>query len=137
MKIADMIKLGVKGFKPSDIKTINESGIDTESIINLAENGYSVTDVSELITLAQASAETLQPGNVGQADPQVPADHPGTEGAKQDDDYKEKFKAQEVELENLKKQLEAAQNRNSQLNLGGSEPKDNRTTVQEIFKNIY
>ena len=66
MKIADMIKLGVKGFKPSDIKTINESGIDTESIINLAENGYSVTDVSELISLAQTSAESLQPGNEGQ-----------------------------------------------------------------------
>lgn len=136
MKLADMIKLGVKGFKPSDIKTINESGIDTDAIISLAENGYSAGDVSELITLAQTNAESLQPGNDGQADPQEPADHSGDEGAKQDD-YIEKINAQEKELTRMRQMLEAAQAQNSQRNLGGNEPKNNRKAVQEIFRNIY
>ena len=136
MKLAEMIKLGVKGFKPSDIRMINDSGIDTDTIINLAENGYSAGDVSELITLAQESAESVQPGNMEQADPQEPADHSGDEGAKQDD-YIEKINAQEMELTKMKKMLEAAQTQNSQKNLGGSEPKDNRKEVQEIFRQIY
>ena len=33
MKLTDMIKMGMKGFKPSDIKQINESGISTEEVI--------------------------------------------------------------------------------------------------------
>ena len=36
MKLTDMIKMGMKGFKPSDIKQINESGIPTEEVIKLA-----------------------------------------------------------------------------------------------------
>ena len=62
MKLTDMIKMGMKGFKPSDIKQINESGISTEEVIKLAESGYSVSEVNELISLADKEPE-VQPGN--------------------------------------------------------------------------
>lgn len=135
MKLTDMIKLGIKGFKPAEIKQLNGSGIDTDEIIKLAENGYSVGEINELITLS-AESEEVQPGNEGQQDTHGPEENAGDKGAKQDD-YIEKINAQEKEIAGLKKTLEAVQNQNASKNLGAAEPKDPRKELQEIFKSIY
>ena len=135
MKIAEMIKLGVKGFKPSDIKQINESGIGTDEIISLAENGYSAKDVNELITLAQESG-AVQPGHDEPIAAQEPAQLSGHEGEKTVYDNEE-IKAKDAEIEKLKKTLEAVQNQNSSRNLGPAEQKDPREEIREIFKGIY
>ena len=140
MNIAEMIKLGVKGFKPSDIRSINESGVDTKDIISLAESGYKVADVNELIAFARENAEPkaeppiVQPEPTG-AQPQGPADAPvpGDKNA----DYDKQLADQSAEIENLKKQLAAAQVKNSQQNLGSAEPVNPRQAVQNIFKQIY
>ena len=136
MKLADMIKLGVNGFKPADIKQLTGSGVSTDEIINLAKSGYSVADINELISLS-GTDESLQPGNDGSADPDGPKDLPGNEGAGSENDYIEKIKTQEQELANLKKTLEAVQNQNASRNLGSADPEDPRQKVQEIFKGIY
>ena len=135
MKIAEMIKLGVKGFKPSDIKQINESGIATDEIISLAENGYSASDVNELITLARESG-AVQPGNDEPKAAQEPAQLSGHEGEQAAYDNEE-LKAKDAEIEKLKKTLEAVQNQNSSRNLGPAEQKDPREGIREIFKGIY
>lgn len=135
MKIADMIKLGVKGFKPADIRQINDSGIDTDSIINLAQNGYSAKDVNELITLAKES-ELLQPGN-DEPDTQGLAGAQGNEGEPAGDDYKQKAESQEQEIQKLKEQLKIAQSQNAQKNLGSAEPVNPREEVKEAFRQIY
>ena len=135
MKIAEMIKLGVHGFKPSDIKQINGSGIATDEIISLAENGYSVNDVNELITLAQESG-AVQPGNDEPTAAQEPAQLSGNEGEKAVYNNEE-IKAKDAEIEKLKATLARVQNQNSTRNLGPTEPKDPRKEIQEIFKGIY
>ena len=135
MKIAEMIKLGMHGFKPSDIKQINGSGIATDEIISLAENGYSVNDVNELITLAQESG-AVQPGNDEPKDAQEPAQLSGNEGEKAVYNNEE-IKAKDAEIEKLKATLALVQNQNSTRNLGPAEPKDPRKEIQEIFKGIY
>ena len=136
MNILDMVRLGVSGFKPADIKKINESGINSDDIISLAKNGYSAADVNELISMASQEAEKVQPGHDERADQQGPADPSGHEGDKEAE-YIEKLKAQEAELEKMKKTLEAVQNQNSQRNLGGTEPQDSLEKVHEIFKTLY
>ena len=73
MKAIDMIKLATKGFKPSEIKKINEKGIDTEQIIQLSDAGYSVNDVDDLINMIgdipdDNPTDTADPGN----DPGIP-----------------------------------------------------------------
>lgn len=136
MKLSEMLKLGFKGFKPSDIKTINESGINTDEVIKLAESGYSIADVNELISLA-GNDESVQPGNEAPADQQGPVDHAGSEGEESENNYNEKLSAQSQEIESLKAQLKAVQLQNSTRNLGGAEPKDPRKEVQEIFRQIY
>lgn len=135
MKIAEMIKLGAKGFKPSDIRELGASGMSTDDVIKLAENGYSVADVRELINLA-GSEETVQPGNEEPTERQGPAALSGYTGEDQDD-YKEKLKAQEDELARLRRSLETLQQENSRRNLGGAEPKPNREKVQDIFRQLY
>ena len=134
MKLTDMIKMGMKGFKPSDIKQINESGIPTEEVIKLAENGYSVSEVNELISMADKEPE-VQPGNSEQNNPSGPVPKSsGTEGEKTSEDI---VQEKESEIENLKKQLQAAQLQNTQRNLGPADPQNNEDKVKEIFKQIY
>lgn len=140
MNIAEMIKLGMKGFKPSDIRSINESGIETKDIISLAENGYKAADVNELIAFAKENAKqtaeqpVVQPETSGD-EPQGPADHTDTGAGNVD--YDTQLAEQNTEIANLKKQLAAAQRANSQRNLGSAEPVNPRSAVQEAFKQIY
>lgn len=134
MKLTDMIKMGMKGFKPSDIKQINESGIPTEEVIKLAENGYSVSEVNELISMADKEPE-VQPGNSekNKASGPVP-ESSGTKGEKTSEDI---VQEKESEIENLKKQLQAAQLQNTQRNLGPADPQSAEDKVKEIFKQLY
>ena len=140
MNIAEMIKLGVKGFKPSDIRSINDSGIDTKDIISLAESGYKAADVNELIAFAKESAETKAEQPVVQPvsqelEPHGPADTPAQGEDKTD--YDKQLADQSAEIAKLKQQLAAAQKANSQQNLGSTEPVNPRQAVQNIFKEIY
>lgn len=134
MKLTDMIKMGMKGFKPSDIKQINESGIPTEEVIKLAENGYSVSEVNELISMADKEPE-VQPENSEQNNASGPVpESSGTEGEKTSEDT---VQEKESEIENLKKQLQAAQLQNTQRNLGPADPQSAEDKVKEIFKQLY
>ena len=136
MKLTDMIRLGVKGFKPAEIKQLNGSGIETDEIIKLAENGYSLADINELITLS-GDEKKVQPGNEGdKQDAHGPEQNAGHEGDKQDD-YIEKINSQEKEIAELKKTLQEVQNKNASSNLGPADQKDPRKELQEIFKSIY
>lgn len=135
MKLTDMIKLGMKGFKPAEIKQLNSSGIASDEIIKLAENGYTLTEINELITLSGDEKE-VQPGNEGEQETHGPEQTAGNEG-EQHYDYIEKINSQEKEISELRKTLEAVQNKNASSNLGKEDPKDPRKELQEIFKSIY
>lgn len=132
MKLSEMIKLGLNGLKPADIKEINEAGISTDDAISLTKNGYSIADMKELITLA-GTEEEVQPGNEEQKEPQGPAVSSEHEGEKGNDD---KLKAQEDEIEKLKTALKQVQEQNTSRNLGIVQ-EDPDQKLKEIFKGIY
>ena len=134
MKLTDMIKMGIKGFKPSDIKQINESGISTEEVIKLAESGYSVSEVNELISLADKEPG-VQPGNSEQNNASGPVpESSGTDGEKTSEDIAQE---KDSEIEKLKQQLATAQAANTQRNLGPADPQSAEDQVKEIFKQLY
>lgn len=134
MKLTDMIKMGIKGFKPSDIKQINESGISTDEVIKLAESGYSVSEVNELISLADKEPE-VQPGNSEQNNASGPVpESSGTDGEKTSEDI---VQEKDSEIEKLKQQLATAQAANTQRNLGPADPQSAEDQVKEIFKQLY
>lgn len=132
MKLSEMIKLGLNGLKPADIKGINEAGISTDDAISLTKNGYSIADMKELITLA-GTEEEVQPGNEVTTEQQGPAEPTENEGAKGNDD---KLKAQESEIEKLKTALKQMQEQNTTRNLGTVQ-EDPDQKLKEIFKGIY
>lgn len=133
MKLSEMIKLGLNGLKPSDIKEINEAGISTDDAISLTKNGYSIADMKELITLA-GTEEQVQPGNEEpkiQQGPAEPSEHEGDNG---NDD---KLKAQESEIEKLKTTLKQMQEQNTTRDLGKTPVQSPDDKVKEIFRGIY
>lgn len=136
MKFAEMIKLGMKGFKPSDIKQINEAGIATDDVIKLAESGYSMTDVNELIALA-GTQETVQPGNNEENKQEgLPAVSQDTK-VNAGEDTDELLKQKDQQLEEQRKLIEKLQNNNSQKQLADTPKKDQQEELRNIFRSIY
>ena len=136
MGLADFIKLGSMGFKPSEIRELNKQGISTNEVAQLAENGYSVAEINELISLSGTDEKTTAgiQGADEQSGPIVP---PANDGEKASADYKEALDAAQKEAEELKKKLLIAQEQNSRRNLGSVEQTTNREKVQEAFRGLY
>ena len=91
MKLTDSIKLAVKGYKPADIKRLDESGLDTDTILALSGAGYTVNDVDELINIASKGPEQQEPPK--EPEGKMPDNPDGQSGADDPDnvDYKQKF----------------------------------------------
>lgn len=144
MGLADYIKLGSLGFKPSEIKEFTKNqNITMSEIISLAESGYSAADINELISL-NGAGESDTAGTQGADDRLGLNDPPEIDGARASADYKEQLEAaqkeaaqKEKEAEELKAKLLAAQQLNASRNLGGEPAKTNREQVQEAFRGLY
>lgn len=133
MKLSEMIKLGLNGLKPSDIKEINEAGISTDDAISLTKNGYSIADMKELITLA-GTEEQVQPGNEVTTIQQGPAEPTEDKGDNGNDDI---LKDRESEIEKLKTTLKEMQEQNTTRDLGTVPVQSPDDKVKEIFRGIY
>lgn len=130
MELLNAIKLGTMGFKPSDIKQFNESGIDSEQVIELAKAGYKAEDVSELIKLA-----SMEPKPEPPTPPATLPDDAGKEAgetkAQEDIDKLRK------ELEEEKAKLVTLQKQNAQKNLGPDKTETPRQTFQNALRSLY
>jgi DNA-binding transcriptional MerR regulator len=127
MELLNMVKLGTMGFKPADIKQLNASGIESEQIIELAKAGYQVTDVNELIKLAQEEPKP-KPEEKPAAEPEKPAE---PAGAKDELDDKQKLEDAMKQLEEQKAIISKLQEKNAQKDLG----QPNTETPESIFRN--
>lgn len=126
MELLNMVKLGTMGFKPADIKQLNASGIESEQIIELAKAGYQVTDVNELIKLAQ---EDPKPKPEDKPD-EKPDNPPETAGAENKPDNKALEDALR-QLEEQKAIITKLQEKNAQKDLGTPQT----TTPADAFRN--
>ena len=129
------LKLAMKGFKPADIRRINEAGIDHESIIAMSEQGYTVKDVDELIKLASEEPGTTAGGN-GQEnkEPEKPAE---TKPEPDTVNYKEENEKLKKELAESQETLKRIQDQNASKDLGGGETEDPNKAVQAAFMGLY
>lgn len=135
MDILKVIKLGTHGFKPADIKAINESGIDTDDVIKLAESGYSVNDVNELITLTkEENTESIRRDDVAV----VPDNTDSIAREESKVDYTKELAEKNAEIEKLTKQVSMLQNANANRDRSGQlNIKSPRESLQEAIANIY
>lgn len=134
MELTKILKLGTMGFKPDDIKKIKSSGIETDEIIKLAENGYTVKDVNELITLTQETAVEVQPGNDAE---QLEPEPQGTEGDTSKPDYKKDLEESRKENEDLRATVRKLQEQNAYKNLGPVEQESHEEQFKKALSTLY
>ena len=130
MELMNMLKLGTMGFKPADIKQINAAGIETDQSVELAKSGYAVSDVNELIKLAQEPSQT-PPEETPKAQPEKPETPP--EKSEQDD----KIAKLEKALEEANSTIKKIQFDNASKDLGAGNTKSPRELVQESLRQLY
>ena len=131
MELAKTIKLATLG-----IKKVSESGINSDDLIKLAENGYSVADVDELITLTQQEPEKTTPENNPDSNT-VPDESTVKTSEDASIKYKEELDASAAKIKELESKIKAIQNENAGKSLNSTPAKTPREQVQEIFKQIY
>lgn len=131
MELVNMLKLGTMGFKPADIKQINAAGIETDQIVELAKSGYAVSDVNELIKLAQEPSQT-PPEEAPKAQPETPKETP-PEKSEHDDKLEQLQKA----LDEANAKIKQIQSDNASKNLGAGDVKSPRDLVRESLRNLY
>ena len=136
MKLTDTIKLATMGYKPADIKRLSESDIPDDQIIKLAESGYSVKDVDELISLTQEQNRVVQPEPTAPTEPE-PASAPDPKGEPAAIDYKELFEKQSKELEETKQKLSGLQQDLTHRNLGGAPQERPESQFKKSLMAIY
>ena len=138
MKLTDSIKLAVKGYKPADIKRLDESGLDTETILQLSGAGYSVTDVDELINIASDGRKAEGSNNdVSNTDEPDNNDTSNKDEKSDDVDYKKMFEESQKMLTESQELVKKLQDMNASKNLGGASVKSPRELVDEALKNLY
>lgn len=137
MKLTDSIKLAVKGYKPADIKRLDESGLDTDTILALSGAGYTVNDVDELINIASKGPEQQEP----QKEPgeKMPDNSTGQDGADNPDDvdYKQKLADTMKLLEESQQTIKKLQEQNASKSLQTPEQKTPKQMVDDALRNLY
>lgn len=135
MKAIDIIKLATKGIKPSNIKRINEKGIDTDQIIKLSDAGYSVNDIDDLIDMIENTGtdatDSPDPANEQQNPDNTTVDKKD-EVHTDNSDKKETSK----EVDELKKQLATVQNQLASKDLSGGKVESPEDNFKEALRNL-
>lgn len=113
MKISEMLTLATKGYSAADIKAVAELSKETPEVLELAKTGLKVSDLNDLVALADA----------GEAEPD-------TKGASQEPgesdptpDYKTLYEDQKKKIEELEATVSKIQKDNAR--------KDNSDHVED------
>ena len=138
MKLTDTIKLATKGYKPADIKRLSESGLDTDTILQLSGAGYSVNDVDELIKIASDEPGQGAAANNTEDVKNEPENSSGNADEKPDDmDYKQMFEESQKMLKESQDLVSKLQEMNASKNLSGDKIKTPKELVDDAIRNLY
>lgn len=107
MKISEMLTLATKGYSAADIKAVAELSKETPEILELAKTGLKVSDLNELVALADA----------GEAEPDTKG--AGQEPGESDrtPDYKTLYEDQKKKIEDLEATVSKIQEDNARKDI--------------------
>ena len=128
MNLTDMVKLGAHGYKPSEIKKFDSAGIKTDELIELAKNGYSASDVDELIK--SASEPEPQPNEGSMVEPEPQPENKG-------DANEDKLKEMDSKLKEAEDTIKKLQEANATKNLGTPNEKKAEDEFKDALKSLY
>lgn len=131
MELMNILKLGTMGYKPAEIKQLSESGIDSDTVIELAKNGYKAEDVNELIKLASTEPKPQPEKEEPDKKPDDAGKPAGESEAQPDIDKLKK------ELEEQKALVTKLQKKNASEDLGTGKTETARDSFRNALKNLY
>lgn len=124
MKISEMLTLATKGYSAADIKAVAELSKETPEVLELAKTGLKVSDLNDLVALADAG-ET----------------EPDTKGASQEPgesdptpDYKALYEDQKKKIEDLEATVSKIQKDNTRQDISGNTKSDPVDVLADIMK---
>lgn len=123
MKFGEIVKLTTAGYKPADIRELDEITKETPDALSLALNGSSLADVKELITLAS--------GEEANAEPEKPEQ---PEGAAEPD-YKKLYEELKEKSDTLERTIKDIQSNNQRQDQSGN-IKSEEEQVAEIIRSF-
>lgn len=111
MKISEMLTLATKGYSAADIKAVAELSKDTPEILELAKTGLKVSDLNDLVALADAGDS--------EPDTKTPSQEPGE--SDQTPDYKALYEDQKKKIEDLEATVSKIQKSNAEKDNSGDQ----------------
>lgn len=127
MKVTEIASLLGKGYKVEEIKELASISATTPEALEMAKTGAKVSDIKELIALADAGDTT--PGTPS-PDPEPGHDDPTP-------DYKAMYEELKQQSDELKATVSKLQNDNTHKNNGGSfDAKEPSDILGEIMKDF-
>lgn len=125
MKISEMLTLATKGYSAADIKTVAELSKDTPEILELAKTGLKVSDLNDLVALADAGDS--------EPDTKTPSQEP--DESDQTPDYKKLYEDQKKKIEDLELTVSKIQKSNTEKDVSGDQKTpDIIDTLSEMMK---
>ena len=124
MKISEMLTLATKGYSAADIKAVAELSKDTPEILELAKTGLKVSDLNDLVALADAGDT--------EPDTKTPSQEPGE--SDQTPDYKTLYEDQKKKIKDLEATVSKIQNDNAARDNSGKQPEEK--SVDEVLADI-
>ena len=125
MKISEMLTLATKGYSAADIKTVAELSKDTPEILELAKTGLKVSDLNDLVALADA----------GDSEPDTKTPSQETGESDQTPDYKKLYEDQKKKIEDLESTVSKIQKSNAEKDVSGDQKApDIIDTLSEMMK---
>lgn len=125
MKISEMLTLATKGYSAADIKAVAELSKDTPEILELAKTGLKVSDLNDLVALA----------DVGGSEPDTKTPSQETGESVQTPDYKTLYEDQKKKIEDLEATVSKIQKSNTEKDVSGDQKTpDIVDTLSEMMK---
>ena len=125
MKISEMLTLATKGYSAADIKAVAELSKDTPEILELAKTGLKVSDLNDLVAMADA----------GDSEPDTKTPSQETGESDQTPDYKTLYEDQKKKIEDLEATVSKIQKSNAETDVSGDQKiPDIIDTLSEMMK---
>ena len=109
MKITDMLALATKGYSVEDIKSVNELAKNTPEVLELAKTGLKVSDLNDLVALADAGDTKPDTKTQGSEDPE----------SEETPDFKALYEAEKKKSAELENTVSKIQKENAGKDVSG------------------
>lgn len=124
MKTGELLKLITLGYKPADLKELNELSKDNPDVLQIALTGSNLTDVKDYLSLISDEEGTETPSAPESEKPKTPE-------SEETPDYKSMYEELKKKSDAQQEKIKEIQSNNQRQDQSGKKPSD-----EDILKDI-